>query len=82
MPRLKDILEYLSSPGLEHIWLLLDIKVPWPSLTEPMRRDRVNEWRKIDNDADDVMRLIASTIAEVKPSSPWEGRVVLGCWAV
>jgi len=61
MPRLKDILEYLSSPGLEHIWLLLDIK--------------------IDNDADDVMRLIASTIAEVKPSSPWEGRVVLGCWA-
>ncbi|MCJ1398557.1 hypothetical protein MMC11_001757 [Xylographa trunciseda] len=27
MPRLIDILEYLASPGLEHIWLLLDIKV-------------------------------------------------------
>lgn len=27
MPRLKDVLEYLASPGLENIWLLLDIKV-------------------------------------------------------
>jgi len=61
MPRLKDLLELLATPGLESIWLLLDIK--------------------LDNDADDVMRLIASTIASVEPSSPWEGRVVLGCWA-
>ena len=31
MPRLRDLLEYLSEPGLEEIWLLLDIKVdaPW-----------------------------------------------------
>lgn len=27
MPRLKDLLEYLASPGLENIWLILDIKV-------------------------------------------------------
>ncbi|MCJ1485274.1 hypothetical protein MMC06_005448 [Schaereria dolodes] len=27
MPRLKDVLEYLASPSLEEIWLLLDIKV-------------------------------------------------------
>jgi len=81
MPCLKNILEYLATPGLEHIWLLLDIKVAWPSFTDPMRRNRVNEWKKLDTNADDVMRLIASTIAEVKPSSPWEGRVVLGCWA-
>lgn len=27
MPRLKDLLELLASPGLENIWLLLDIKV-------------------------------------------------------
>lgn len=27
MPRLVDVLEYLASPGLEEIWLLLDIKV-------------------------------------------------------
>ncbi len=28
MPRLKDLLEFLASPGLENVWLLLDIKVP------------------------------------------------------
>ncbi|KAI9697816.1 MAG: gamma-tubulin [Candelina mexicana] len=27
MPRLRDLLQYLSTPGLEHVWLLLDIKV-------------------------------------------------------
>ena len=27
MPRLKDLLEFLASPGLENVWLLLDIKV-------------------------------------------------------
>ncbi len=27
MPRLLDLLEYLSQPGLEEIWALLDIKV-------------------------------------------------------
>lgn len=63
MPRLKDVLEYLASPGLENIWLLLDIK--------------------IDNDADDVMRLIASTIEQTAPNphKSWNHRIVLGCWA-
>ena len=82
MPRLKDLLEYLATPGLEDIWLLLDIKVPWPALSEPLRKNRVDEWKKLDNAADDMMRLIASTIAEVKPSRPWNERVILGCWAV
>lgn len=37
---------------------------------------------QIDNNADDVMRLIASTIASVPPSSrPWSSRLLLGCWA-
>jgi len=27
MPRLADLLEYLAQPGLEEIWVLLDIKV-------------------------------------------------------
>jgi len=27
MPRLSDLLEYLAQPGLEDIWVLLDIKV-------------------------------------------------------
>lgn len=61
MPRLIDLLSYLAEPGLEDIWVLLDIK--------------------FDNDSDDVMRLIASTIVEVKPSRPWNERILLGCWA-
>ncbi|KAH7092204.1 PLC-like phosphodiesterase [Paraphoma chrysanthemicola] len=63
MPRLVDLLEYLAQPGLEEIWILLDIK--------------------LDNDADDVMRLIAETIYSVPPSPTraWKHRIVLGCWA-
>ena len=63
MPKLKDVLEYLAQPGLEEIWLLLDIK--------------------LDNDADAIMRLIASTIASVPPPErkAWNERVLLGCWA-
>ncbi|KAH7555507.1 hypothetical protein BM1_07130 [Bipolaris maydis] len=63
MPRLSDLLEYLAQPGLENIWVLLDIK--------------------LDNDADDVMRLIGDTIRSVPPlpSRPWQSRIVLGCWA-
>jgi phosphatidylglycerol phospholipase C len=37
---------------------------------------------KIDNDADDAMRLIAETIASVEPGArPWNDRIVLGIWA-
>ncbi|ORY13129.1 PLC-like phosphodiesterase [Clohesyomyces aquaticus] len=62
MPRLLDLLEYLASPGMEEIWVLLDIK--------------------LDNDPEDVMRLIGSTIRSVQPSAkPWSSRIVLGCWA-
>ncbi|KIW93384.1 uncharacterized protein Z519_05989 [Cladophialophora bantiana CBS 173.52] len=62
MPRLQDLLEYVAQPGLEHIWLLLDIK--------------------LDNNSDDVMRLIAKTLASVDPGQrAWEERVVLGIWA-
>lgn len=63
MPRLKDLLECLARPGMEEIWVCLDIK--------------------LDNDADDIMRLIGSTIAEAKPSpgKPWSERIVLGVWA-
>ena len=27
MPRLVDLLAYLAQPGLEDIWILLDVKV-------------------------------------------------------
>ncbi|KAL8730927.1 MAG: hypothetical protein Q9166_003717 [cf. Caloplaca sp. 2 TL-2023] len=38
---------------------------------------------KIDNDADDIMRLMAETIESIPPNpkSPWDRRIVLGCWA-
>jgi len=53
---------YVSQPGLEHIWLFLDIKM--------------------DNNADDVMRLIAKTLASVHSGNrPWNNRVILGIWA-
>ena len=83
MPRLIDILEYLASPGLEHIWLLLDLKVCSVKLhvctqAESIRRSQV------DNDPETLMRLIGETIRSVpaNPQSPWNKRVVLGCWAV
>ncbi|KAN0112735.1 putative glycerophosphoryl diester phosphodiesterase [Hyaloscypha variabilis] len=60
MPRLKDLLKYLSEPGLEDIWVLLDIKT--------------------DNNADDVMRLIARTLKEGSPLRPWSERILLGFW--
>ena len=39
---------------------------------------------KIDNDTDDIMRLMAETIQSVAPcpDRPWHQRIVLGCWAV
>jgi glycerophosphoryl diester phosphodiesterase len=62
MPRFQDLLEYVAQPGLEHVWLFLDIK--------------------LDNNADDVMRLIAKTLTAVHPGvRSWNNRVVLGIWA-
>lgn len=63
MPALKNLFEYLAQPGMEEIWLLLDIK--------------------LDNDADQIMRLISSTIASVPApeKKPWHERVLLGIWA-
>jgi len=49
---------------------------------EPFKKNRIDHWEKLDTDADDVMRLIAATLEEVKPSRAWNERVVLGCWAV
>jgi phosphatidylglycerol phospholipase C len=39
---------------------------------------------KLGNDADDIMRLIASTLSSNPPpsSAPWNERIVLGLWAV
>lgn len=82
MPRLKDLLRYLALPGLENIWVLLDIKV-CGAPADPDLAILLMAHPQLDNDADDVMRLIAKTIREVPPSyRPWNQRIVLGCWAV
>lgn len=33
MPKLTDLLEYLATPGLENVWLLLDVKVFFSDFT-------------------------------------------------
>ncbi|KAM3066800.1 hypothetical protein ACMFMG_011869 [Clarireedia jacksonii] len=60
MPRLRDLLEYLTTPGLENIWILLDIK--------------------LNNNADDIIRLIGEAIRGVEANRPWNQRILLGCW--
>lgn len=80
MPRFTDLLEYLASPGLEDIWVLLDIKVH--KLVHLHDGNKANALVKLDNNPDDIMRLIGSTLAQVKPTKPWNQRIVLGCWAV
>lgn len=38
MPRLLDLLDYLASPGLEELWVLLDIKVRTPLTPVPSKQ--------------------------------------------
>lgn len=100
MPRLLDLLLWLSEENhseRERIWVLLDIKVPWPRLLEPAYQLSANERAKLDNDAEFLMMKIAETVKEaeeiIRSSStsasslnrtprPWRERIVLGCWAV
>lgn len=45
MPRLQDLLEYLAQPGLEDVWLLLDIKVGLAiQYRVSARSDRPTSW--------------------------------------
>jgi len=77
---IKD-LETLAKPK-QHMPRLKDL------LELVARSDHKGIWVlldiKLDNDANDVIRLIAETIRNVKPAEgrPWKGRIVLGCWAV
>jgi phosphatidylglycerol phospholipase C len=38
--------------------------------------------QQTDNNADDVMRLIARTLKEGSPLRPWSERILLGFWIV
>ena len=81
MPRLSDLLEYLAFPENKEIWLLLDIKVLRRcfQVLFPLKLTG-----QLDNDGNDIMRLIAETLKQVPahPQRAWNQRVVLGCWAV
>lgn len=54
-----------------------------PGLTSSPAINLANRMQ-IDNDADDMMRLIAHAIDQVEPAEdrPWNKRIVLGCWTV
>lgn len=81
MPRFKDLLEYLVSPGLEDIWVLLDVKIPRLKLLSPFRRKQGDQQNDGDQ-ANKLFKAIAVTLEEVKPSRPWTERILIGCWAV
>lgn len=82
MSRLKDLLEYLAKPGLEDIWVLLDIKVALPGTVFAFLKGEEINWEKLDNDAENVFRLLGVALTEVKSSRPWNERILIGCWAV
>ncbi|KAL9624869.1 MAG: hypothetical protein Q9160_000916 [Pyrenula sp. 1 TL-2023] len=65
MPRLLDLLEYLSLPGHEHIWALLDIKLDNPP-EDVMRL---------------IAQTLDSHSQSHAQSRPWSSRIVLGIWA-
>ena len=81
MPRLLDLLVFLKKPEYRHLWVLLDIKV---STIGDLSVDTWTNREQIDNDADDMMRLLARTIEQVEPAEgrPWHKRILLGCWTV
>lgn len=79
MPRLVDLLEYLTKPGLEDIWILLDIKV---CIYDSNFQARVLTGGKLDDDPDTLLCNMAAAIKAVKASRKWAERIILGCWNV
>ncbi|KHN95084.1 Transcriptional activator protein acu-15 [Metarhizium album ARSEF 1941] len=77
LARLQDLLEWLVEEDRlrdgEHNrhrpWVLLDIKVP--SL-RPKPKPRSGKTHLLD--------AISGAVARVPPSTPWQRRIVLGCW--
>lgn len=83
MPRLDEFLEWLASPGLEHIWVILDIKLLLPTFWQAVFNNRA-VLDKLDSYADSLFHAIAVALAGVQPAlgRPWRERVSVGCWAV
>lgn len=83
MPRLKEFLQWLASPGHEHIWVILDIKLLLPTFWQALFNNRA-VLDRLDRYADDLFHAISVTLAGVQPAPgrPWRERVTVGCWAV
>lgn len=64
MPRLVDLLDLLSEPGNEEIWLLLDIKIDNDAEAVMLR----------------IGETLATYKSAKPDSKPWNQRVVLGIW--
>ncbi|KAI0540643.1 PLC-like phosphodiesterase [Xylaria digitata] len=85
MPRLIDLLEYLDLPGLEDIWLMLDIKVflsqPCNSLELFLYHNLLTKtFVQTHDDAEEIMKRTAETLASVSSKTPWSTRVTPCCW--
>ena len=75
VPRLQDLLHYLSRSDLQHIWVLLDIKVQLlgPGLCHDAF-GRTNAI-KVDDDAEILLALVAKVIHDHSTASAsWEKR--------
>lgn len=79
MPTFEDLLRYLTEPGMEDIWILLDIKVGSRIRVTNSLTDHLLQ---VDIDPTIIMALISKTISLVAPLShrPWNTRIILGVW--
>ncbi|OCT48479.1 Phosphatidylglycerol phospholipase C [Cladophialophora carrionii] len=87
---LKDKIIECDWQFLSSVRTIREPHVPMPRLQDLLeyvaQPDLQHIWLfldiKMDNDSDDVMRLIAKTLASVHPGArPWNNRVILGIWA-
>lgn len=83
LPRLEDLLEYLAQPEFSKIWLLLDIKV-MEQKVQARQLSKLTYVSQMTNEPEAILRRMSEAVTRVKPAkdSPWENRIVLGCWAV
>ncbi|RYO83122.1 hypothetical protein DL766_004456 [Monosporascus sp. MC13-8B] len=81
MARLVDLLEYLNEPGLEHVWVMLDIKRP---CLAGRVADVSASAEQRDGDPGEMLRRVAAALDSVpaaRGARPWRDRVLVCCWS-